>query len=154
MPFGRTTNGNDLDALLDRLLPAAGRPATWPAGGYDVPMDVFMKPNQAVVRLELAGVRPDDVEVTVEKNNIVVNGKRDLDTGSDEVRFVHRGTFYGQFTKRIALGEGLALDKISARFDNGILELAVPLAEDVKPKRISIDVGRQSSIGAGSELAG
>ncbi len=113
-----------------------------------------MKPNQAVVRLELAGVRPDDVEVTVEKNNIVVNGKRDLDTGSDEVRFVHRRTFYGQFTKRIALGEGLALDKISARFDNGILELAVPLAEDVKPKRISIDVGRQSSIGAGSELAG
>jgi HSP20 family protein len=62
------------------------------------------------------------------------------------VRFVRRGSFYGDFTQRVALGKGLDVDQISARYDNGVLELTIPWAEEVQPKKISIEIGDRAAL--------
>lgn len=113
----------------------------WPSGGYSVPTDIYRTGDKMVVRMDLPGVSPQEVEVTAQESVLVINGQRELPVTEENVQFLRRGTFYGEFTERITLGRGLDTEKISARFDNGVLELSIPYAQEVRPRKISIDVG-------------
>lgn len=126
------------DQLFDRFFDN-GQP--WMTGGYNVPTDVFHTEDSLVIRMDLPGVNPDDVEVSVQENTLLINGSRRFPWDAEKVRFVRRGTFYGDFTQRVALGKGLKVDSISANYDNGVLELRVPYAEEVQPRKIDIEIG-------------
>jgi HSP20 family protein len=141
MKIGDTRS--EFDELVSRLFsaPAATSGTSWPAGGYNVPTDVFHTDGNLVIRMEVPGVRPEDVEVTVQENNLVINGTRKFPHDAESVRFVRRGTFYGDFTQRVALGKGLNLDGIAASYDNGVLVLTVPYAEEAQPRKIEVRVG-------------
>ena len=132
-----------LDDLFERLL---GSGATeWP-GSYSVPTDVFRTEDSLVIRMDMPGVDPDAVEVTVQENVLLVNGRRDFPRDPEQVQFLRRGSFYGDFTQRLSLGRGLDTDNIDARFDRGVLELTIPYTPEVQPKRISISVGDQAAL--------
>ena len=118
----------------------------WPMAAHDVPTDVFHSDDRLVIRMDLPGVNPDDVDVTIQENVLVINGSRRFGFDADKVRFVRRGAFYGDFTQRVALGKGLDIERIAARYDNGVLELNIPYAEEVQPKKISVEVGRQAQL--------
>ena len=107
--------------------------------GHDVPTDVFHSDGRLVIRMDLPGVERDDVEITVQDNVLVINGHRDFPYQGEDLRFLRRGTFYGDFTQRVTLGKGLEMDSITARFEKGVLELAIPYAEEVKPRKIEIE---------------
>jgi HSP20 family protein len=138
-PNGRS----DLDELWNRVLGSEVTRPLWTAGGYDVPTDVFHTKNSLVIRMDLPEVDPDGIDVTVQENVLLINGSRRFPYDPEEVRFVRRGTFYGDFTQRVALGKGLDVDKIEARYEQGVLELTIPYAEEVQPKKISIEVGAE-----------
>lgn len=141
MRLGTFTNGrSDIDDLWTRFF-GPGEHFTWSDGGYRVPTDVFHMGDRLVIRMDLPGVSADDVDVTVQENNLIVNGTRSFPHDANDVRFVRRGIFYGDFTQRVALGRGLDVDRVSASYDNGVLELTIPYSEDVQPKKIAIEVG-------------
>jgi HSP20 family protein len=117
-----------------------GGESSWPSGGYSPPTDVFATEDRVVVRMDLPGVNPDDVDASCQGRTLVVNGRRDFPHG-ESVRFVQRGTFYGQFTSRVELGERLDLSNVSARYDNGVLEIVIPYVPEEQPRRIQIDSG-------------
>ena len=149
MRLGTFTNGrSDLDDLFGRFFgPAESAP--WAEGGYRVPTDVFHMADKLVIRMDLPGVSADDVDVTVQENTLIVNGTRSFPYEPGDVRFVRRGIFYGDFTQRVTLGRGLDVDRISAAYDNGVLELTIPYSEEVQPKKIAIDFGgAQKSLSA------
>ena len=129
----------DFDEMFSRFF--GDSPTSWSSGGYSVPTDVFHMKDRLVIRMDLPGINPDDVEVTVQENNLLINGKRALPYDAQDVRFARRGIFYGDFTQRVTLGKGLDLEQISAGYDNGVLELSIPYSEEVQPKKISINVG-------------
>ncbi len=133
----------DVDELFNRFLGETLSPS-W-TGGYNVPTDVFHTDGRLVIRMDLPDVNPDEVEVTVQENTLVINGNRRFPYDAENIRFLRRGTFYGDFTQRVMLGKGLDVDKISARYNNGVLELSLPYAEEVKPKKIAINVGHAES---------
>ena len=130
----------DVDELFNRFLGDAFAP-NW-TGGYNVPTDVFHADGRLVIRMDLPDVNPDEVEVTVQENTLVINGNRRFPYDAENVRFLRRGTFYGDFTQRVMLGKGLDVEKIAARYNNGVLELSIPYAEEVQPKKIAISVGQ------------
>jgi HSP20 family protein len=131
------------DELFGRLW--GGERATgWPVGGYEVPTDVFHTEDKLVIRMDLPEVDPNQVDITVQDNVLLINGSRRFPHDADNIRFVRRGTFYGDFTQRVALGKGLDVDKINARYTNGVLEVTIPYAPEVQPKRISIDTGNKA----------
>lgn len=135
---------DDVDELFERFFgggATSGRPA-----GFDVPTDVFHFDGKLVIRMDLPGVDPDKVEVTVQENVLVVNGSRPFPFDAEKVRWVRRGSFYGDFSQRVVLGKGLKLDSIGARYDAGVLELTVPYAEEVQPRKISIEVENGSRV--------
>jgi HSP20 family protein len=134
--------GTGYDELVRRLI--GSDDSTWPAGAWQVPTDVFHNDNSLIIRMDLPDVNPDEVEVAVQESTLLINGSRKFPYDSEKVRFVRRGTFYGDFTQRVNLGKGLDLENINARYDNGVLELTIPYAQEVQPKKISIEVGANS----------
>lgn len=148
MRLGTFTSGrSDIDDLFGRVF-GMESPSTWTAGGYRVPTDVFHSDERLVIRMDLPGVRPDDVDVTVQENTLIVNGTRAFPDEGREARFMRRGIFYGDFTQRVALGKGLDVERITASYDNGVLELTIPYSEEVQPKKIAIDFGSQKRLSA------
>lgn len=146
MRLSSFTNGREMDELFGRLLGSEMQmnSPTW--SGFNVPTDVFHLGDRLVIRMDLPGVDPDDVEVTVQDQTLLINGKRSFPFDADDVRFVRRGSFYGDFTQKVALGKGLDLEQISANYDNGVLELSIPYSAEVQPKKISIETGRSKAL--------
>ena len=141
MRLGNFPNGRtDVDDLFNRFFREGEQFPAW-AGGYSVPTDVFHMDDRLVIRMDLPGINPDEVEVTVQENTLLINGKRAFPHDAQDVRFIRRGVFYGDFTQRVSLGKGLDVEKISAAYDNGVLTLTVPYSEEVQPKKISIEIG-------------
>lgn len=132
---------SDIDELWQRMFGSEPVRPLWQSGGYDVPTDVFHTDNSLVIRMDLPEVNPDEVDVTVQENVLLINGSRKFPYDPENVRFVRRGTFYGDFTQRVALGKGLDVEKIGARYEGGVLELRIPYAEEVQPRKIAIEVG-------------
>lgn len=141
MRLSTLSTRNDFDDLFQRFFGSEPVRPLWSAGGYDVPTDVFHTDGELVVRMDLPEVDPEAVEVTVQENTLLVNGTREFPHDPDKVRFIRRGTFYGDFTQRVTLGKGLNVDRISAHYRAGVLELRIPYAEEVRPRKISIEVG-------------
>ncbi len=134
-------SGNDYDELFRRFI--GSDQTTFPGGTWQVPTDVFHNDSSLVIRMDLPDVDPEQVEVPVQESTLLINGSRKFPYDPEKVRFVRRGTFYGDFTQRVNLGKGLDVDKVNARYDRGVLELIIPYAEEVQPKKISIEVGSE-----------
>jgi HSP20 family protein len=131
------------DELIHRFLEPGLK---WPTGGFDVPTDVFSTDDKLVIRMDLPDVRSEDVDVTVQESTLVINGTRRFPYEGKDLRFLRRGTFYGDFAQRVQLGKGLDVERINAHYDNGVLELTIPYAEEVQPRKIAIEVGSQAAL--------
>lgn len=141
------SNGrSEFDEIVQRFFGHDPSAPVWPSGGYSVPTDVFHTDDRLVIRMDLPGVDPDDVEVTVQEATLLINGRRRFPFEADKIRFTRRGTFYGEFTQRVALGKGLDVEQINARFDNGVLEVAIPYAAEVQPRKIAIDTSGSKAL--------
>ena len=101
--------------------------------------DIFAKGEDLVIRVELAGARPGDVDVVLSNGVLTICGERVSELDDEEVCYYVRERFYGIFRRAITLPEGIDESKISAAFKNGMLQIAVQGgAAAAKPKRIQV----------------
>ncbi len=118
---------------FDRLVQQNARPPV-------MPMDAYRHDDRFVVHLDVPGVDPASIDLTVEKNVLSVSAERRWQPGEgDEVLVSERPQ--GSFSRQLFLGEGLDPDGIEAHYDNGVLSLTVPVAEQAKPRRVEISGG-------------
>lgn len=101
-------------------------------------MDIYEKENSYVVRMELPGIKMEDVEISVSGDTLTVRGERKIPEDIEEEEYQTSEIFYGSFTRSVTLPEKVQADKINATFDDGILEIQIPKAEEEKPARIQI----------------
>jgi HSP20 family protein len=120
---------------VDRLAEQLG--AGPRAAPRSFPMDAFRRGDQVLVHLDLPGVEPDAVELTAEQNVLTITAERRFDPQeADEVLVAERPQ--GRFTRQLLLGENLDVDSTQASYENGVLTLTIPVAEQAKPRRIEI----------------
>jgi len=93
------------------------------------------------LRAILPGVGENDVRVSVQNNQLVIEGERKAPEGFNKNSFTQLA--YGKFYTALTLPTGLDLDHVSCRLTNGILEIQVPISEASKPKQIQIQTGEQ-----------
>ncbi len=117
---------------LDRLFEQA-RDAR---GSRTMPLDAYRKGETFHVEVDLPGVRPDSIEVTVEKNVLTVKAERHWSDEGTETVVCERPQ--GTFTRQLFLGDGLDTANVQASYENGVLRLRVPVAEEAKPRRIEV----------------
>jgi HSP20 family protein len=137
-----TRNLNTLDRMLtlDRVFDQAfgsslGSRVWVPA------MDVAERKDAYVVQAELPGLRPDQVDVSFEKNVLTIRGTKpaSFDASTDgELRIFAAERVSGSFERSVRLPEFVDAERITASFDNGVLTVTVPKAEAARPRRIAI----------------
>ena len=126
---------------LDRL---ADQAMTGPRTMHTMPMEALRRGDQFIVALDLPGVNPDDVDVTVERNVVEIDARREpLRSEGDEVIIDERPQ--GQFRRQLFLGDNLDANKLSAQFDRGVLTLTIPVSEASKPRKIEVGSANQGA---------
>lgn len=118
---------------LDRFFESATRtPAT-----NAMPMDLFRDGEQFIARIDLPGVDPSSIDIDVEERTMTVRAQRPAEAGK-EVQWLSHERPSGTFARQLTLGYGVALDRISADYSDGVLTLTIPVAEEAKPRKISV----------------
>jgi HSP20 family protein len=96
------------------------------ASAWVPPTDIFEHEGDLVIRIEVAGLRPEDVDITFSHGVLTVSGTRDTARGTGgEDSFYIRERFFGAFRRAVTLPEGTDPDQISAEFENGLVEVTV-----------------------------
>lgn len=98
--------------------------------------DVFARGGDLVIRVELAGVDPEDVDVTFHESVLTISGERKKDL--EDVDFYVHERFYGVFRRSMTLPAGIDEGQIGAEFKNGLVEITVKAAAAAEPRRIEI----------------
>jgi HSP20 family protein len=131
-----------LRQAMDRLFDDdVFRPLRWIPGAVDgpaLPLDVTTNKDELMVEASLPGIKPEDVEITIENGTLTISGRtadeRRVEEGSYLVQEIRRGAF----SRSVTLPNGLEPDKATADFEHGVLTLRIPKAEETKPRQIRI----------------
>jgi HSP20 family protein len=102
-----------------------------------LPLDVVRHENDVTLRLDVPGIDPANIEVTVDRGFLTVSGKREEERTENDKFFVRERTM-GTFTRRLRLSENLNADAVEASYDNGVLEVRIPVLEQAKPRKIEV----------------
>lgn len=104
-------------------------------GSWSPAIEVKQQGDQYIVCAELPGLNKDDVKVELQENALIIQGERKFEH-QENTGGVHRSERrYGQFYRAVPLPEGVEPDKARARFENGILEISVPVAQQQNQRR-------------------
>src|SRR5512132_1334817 len=114
-------------------------------------LDISERKDAYLVTVELPGVEADDLEITLEDGLLTIQGERQFTSESSEQQFHRVERRYGAFRRSITLPAQVQTDQIEASFDNGVLQIVVPKAEEATPKRIQVRPGRAEILAASSE---
>ncbi|MES1934984.1 Hsp20/alpha crystallin family protein [Salinisphaera hydrothermalis] len=108
------------------------------AAAYVPPADIFALGDDLIVRCEVAGVKSEDVSVTVASNVLTISGRRDSELNENEVLYYTRERVYGEFRRSMILPDGVDQSDINATVRNGLLEIRVAGGAAAKPQSINV----------------
>ena len=103
-----------------------------------LPLDVTTSKDALVVQASLPGVRPEDVQITVENGTLTITGQTAEEHHDEGASHIVREIRRGSFARSVTLPNGLDADKAEATFEHGVLKLRIPRAEQARPRQIRI----------------
>jgi HSP20 family protein len=143
-PFRDLVNIQDrMNRLFDeafRGTPRAGE-EDWALGGSWAPLvDIYEHEGNIVLKAELPGIEPKDVDIRVENNVLTLRGERRIDTEVKREQYHRVERAYGAFSRSFTLPSVVDTEKIKAEYKDGVLRMTLPTREEAKPKQINIAV--------------
>jgi HSP20 family protein len=158
-PFRRGRGFYDLHSEMNRLfdetyggLPRQGQQRAQQLTEWAPAVDVLQRDGDLVVRAELPGVRPEDVDITLENRVLAISGERREEQEEQRGGYYVRERRHGSFRRSMTLPEGVDEDRVRARYDNGVLEVTIEGAAAARePRRIQVESGESR---AGTEGPG
>lgn len=109
-----------------------------------MPMDLYRDGDHYVLHVDLPGADPGTIDVAVEDRTLTVRAQRSGRTEHD-VQWLAKERPSGTYARQLTVGRGLALDRISATYADGVLTLTIPVAEEAKPRRIEVQHGSRAT---------
>lgn len=107
-------------------------------GSLTPPLDVRETPDDLVLTMALPGISPDDVTITITGQTLQIRGEFKPETEAKPEEYLHRERRFGTFSRQLELPVRVQGDAARAQFENGLLTLTIPKAEEVKPRQIQI----------------
>jgi HSP20 family protein len=124
---------NRLRREIDQTFEQTASDATWTPA-----VDIHEEPKQFVVRADLPGVKPADIEITAERGVLSLRGARNFEQKSDDGHYSRVERVTGKFVRTFTLPENVQTDAIKAQFKDGVLELTIPKVAKPEPRRIEV----------------
>jgi len=113
-----------------------------------MPLDVVENDNEFIVKANVAGIDPEEIDITYTDNNLSIKGEMSTEREEEgkEGRYHLRERRYGSFSRTISMPGSVDVDKIEAETNNGVLKIHLPKKEGVKPHRIEIKGGEKKNV--------
>ena len=118
-----------------------------------MPMDLYREGDHYILTADLPGIDPGSVDIDVDGQLLTIRAERTL-RGAEGVKWLTRERESGSFLRQLNLGQGIDIDAISARYENGVLSVNIPVTERAKPRKIEIMSGTDSEAVKGESLEG
>jgi HSP20 family protein len=119
----------ELDRFFDENMP-----------GFVPAMDIYQTKDAVIVETPLAGVDPENVEVSIENDVLTVDGKTERKSEVDEKNFYRKEVHYGSFHRSVHLPVAVIGGKAEAKSENGMLKITIPKAPEAKTRTIKVKV--------------
>lgn len=151
-PFGELLS---LRQAMDRLFEDSFvRPGGWNGETAEqaLPLDIRMTQNELVVTAALPGVKPEHVDISITGDTLSITGRTGEESRREEDGYLYQEIRRGNFGRTVTLPSGLKTDAAVANFENGLLTLSIPKAEEAKPRQIKINAngnGSAREVGSG-----
>lgn len=114
-----------------------------------MPMDLYRADDSFVAKIDLPGVEPSSIDVDVEERTLTIRAERREQ--EDVEQWLSHERPAGTFARQLTLGYGVALDRIEADYQDGVLTLTIPVAEEAKPRKIQVAHTRDGKRLGGSD---
>ena len=118
---------------MERLFDAAMRQAPT---SLAMPLDLYRDGEEFVARIDLPGVDPASIDIDIEDRTLTIRAERPAE--QRDVQWLSHERPTGTFARQLTLGYGVAMDRISANYADGVLTLTIPVAEEAKPRKIQV----------------
>ena len=143
-PFQEMLN---LRRIVDRLFDNVNTDQEWARPTmWGLAVDVVENKDDFIVKASVPGINPDDLDVSYADDTLTIKGEIKSENEVKENQYHLRERRFGSFARSISLPTKIKGDAIEASYQNGVVSLRLPKAEEVKPKRIAIKVGDQKMI--------
>jgi HSP20 family protein len=121
----------DLERLASSFLDTGRR------GPREMPMDLYRAGDHYVLSTDLPGIDPGSVDIDVDGQLLTIRAERTLTT-DDSAQWITRERTGGTFLRQLSLGQGLDTEHITASYNNGVLNVTIPVSEKAKPRKIEV----------------
>ena len=144
-PFGETWS---LRQAMDRLFEDAFvRPRGWSQTSgtgetaSSLAVDMYEAGDDLMITASVPGVRPEDIDITVQGDVLTIRGESQTEEKDEQSSYHLHERRYGRFFRQVALPHGVKSDAAEATFENGVLKLRLPKAEEAKERKIQVQTG-------------
>jgi HSP20 family protein len=134
---------DEMNRLFSRTLGDGSSGTAWTPA-----VDIFDTKDAIVLKAELPGLSPDDIDIELDDNVLTLKGERRFQEEVEEGRYHRLERAYGTFQRSVTLPQGVQADKVTAEFDLGVLTVRVPKAEEVRPRKVTVAAGSAASAAA------
>jgi HSP20 family protein len=102
-------------------------------------IESYIRDGNLVVRADVPGLEPKDIEVSVLGNVLTIKGEREDKKEAKTEDYIRREISYGKFERRMTLPEGALTDKVKASFRNGVIEVTMPVGKELAAKKVPLE---------------
>lgn len=128
---------DEVNRLFDFSLPARDSGLF---SGWSPALDVFDDKDSLVVKVELPGLKKDEINISLHEGVLTVSGERKRETEKKEGESFRSERYFGKFQRSVTLPTAVDSNKVSAAYKDGVLTVELPKAEEAKPKQIAVSV--------------
>jgi HSP20 family protein len=127
-----------MDRLFEEsfIRPSAGRLAPLSVGALAV--DMYETDQDVVIKSSVPGVKTEDLDITITGDTLTIKGETKTEEKVERANYIRQERRYGAFCRSLILPTTIVTEKAKAEFENGVLTLTLPKAEEVKPKTIKV----------------
>ena len=108
--------------------------------GWNPNVDIYKEGDNYILKSEIPGMNKDEIDIMVQDNVVTIKGAKKLEKEVKEENYYHSERRFGSFQRSFELPGPIDKKKVKASYKDGVLELALPIQEEAKPKQIKIDI--------------
>jgi HSP20 family protein len=134
-----------MNRLFDESARGMGRgqqEEDWAMGAWAPPVDIYEQGNEVVLKAELPGVDPKDVDIRIENSVLTLKGERKFEGEVKQENYHRVERSYGSFTRAFTLPSTVDTGNVKADYKDGVLRITLPKREEAKPKQIQVQIAR------------
>ena len=131
----------DMNSIVDSLFGAATGQPTELAAGFTPRMDIHEADDKFVITLDLPGVKPEDVHIDMNEDDLVIHGSRESNVETHDDRYSRVERWFGEFRRSVRLPRSVDREQISADYNDGVLSVWLPKSKTAATRKIEIRSG-------------